>query len=77
MYKDITIELIGGLLALLIMLKLLGKIQFSQITPFDFITALVLGNFVGDAIFDNNAGLREIYTTSSLHQNYIASFAIL
>ena len=60
MYKDITIELIGGFFALLIMLKVLGKTQFSQITPFDFITALVLGNFVGGAIFENSAGLKEI-----------------
>lgn len=60
MYKDIIIELTGGFFALLIMLKVLGKIQFSQITPFDFITALVLGNFIGDAVFDNGAGLKEI-----------------
>ena len=60
MYKDITIEIIGGFFALLIMLKVLGKTQFSQITPFDFITALVLGNFVGGAIFENSAGLKEI-----------------
>ena len=60
MYKDITIEIIGGFFALLIMLKILGKTQFSQITPFDFITALVLGNFVGGAIFENSAGLKEI-----------------
>ena len=60
MYKDITIEIIGGFFALLIMLKILGKTQFSQITPFDFITALVLGDFVGNAIFDSSAGLKEI-----------------
>ncbi|MDG4658461.1 DUF421 domain-containing protein [Ectobacillus antri] len=60
LYKDMTIELIGGFLALLIMLKILGKIQFAQITPFDFITALVLGNIVGDAVFEKNVGLREI-----------------
>ncbi|MED4136597.1 DUF421 domain-containing protein, partial [Priestia megaterium] len=36
MYKDIAIELICGFLALFIMLKLLGKTQFAQITPFDF-----------------------------------------
>ncbi|NHM30893.1 DUF421 domain-containing protein [Bacillus sp. C11] len=60
MYKDITIELIVGFLALLVMLKLLGKIQFSQITPFDFITGLVMGNLVGDAIFDSKIGLKQI-----------------
>ena len=53
-------NLLEDFLALLIMLKFLGKIQFSQITPFDFITALVLGNFVGDAVFDSDTGLIEI-----------------
>jgi len=60
MYKDITLELIVGFLALLITLKLLGKIQFSQITPFDFITGLVLGNLVSEGILDNTIGLKKI-----------------
>jgi uncharacterized membrane protein YcaP (DUF421 family) len=60
MYKDITVELIIGFLTLLIVLKLLGKIQFSQITPFDFITAMVMGNLVGDAIFERRTGILEI-----------------
>src|SRR4051812_35964676 len=60
MYKDIAIELIVGFLALLVILKFLGKIQFSQITPFDFITGLVMGNLVGDAVFDDKIGLKQI-----------------
>ncbi|AWD67719.1 MULTISPECIES: DUF421 domain-containing protein [Priestia] len=60
MYKDIAIELICGFLALFIMLKLLGKTQFAQITPFDFITTLVLGNIVGDAALEKGVELTEI-----------------
>lgn len=60
MYKDITIELTVGFFTLLLMLKILGKIQFSQITPFDFITGMVLGNFVGDSIFDKSTNVLEI-----------------
>ncbi|WP_462413596.1 DUF421 domain-containing protein [Neobacillus sp. Marseille-QA0830] len=60
MYKDLALELTVGFLALLVMLKLLGRLQFSQITPFDFITGLVLGNLVGDAAFDDKTGLGEI-----------------
>lgn len=60
MYKDMAVELIGGFIALFIMLKLLGKVQFSQITPFDFITTLVLGNIVGDAVLEKDVGLWKI-----------------
>ncbi|WP_409292775.1 DUF421 domain-containing protein [Peribacillus sp. SCS-37] len=64
--KDIIIELLTGFFALLILLNLLGKIQFSQITPFDFISGMVMGNFVGDAVFDDAAGIKEILLTISV-----------
>lgn len=60
MLVDITVELCVGFFTLLLMLKILGKIQFSQITPFDFITGMVLGNFVGDSIFDERTGVLDI-----------------
>ncbi|MEH7117294.1 DUF421 domain-containing protein [Neobacillus vireti] len=60
MYLDITLELVVGFLTLLLVLKFLGKIQFSQITPFDFITGLVMGNFIGDAVFDDKVDVTEI-----------------
>lgn len=60
MFKDIAIELVVGFLSLLIVLKVLGKIQFSQVTPFDFITAMVMGNLVGDAIFSIHTGVKEV-----------------
>ena len=66
MYKDIALELIVGFFALLLILRLVGKIQFSQITPFDFITGLVMGNLVGDAIFSEDTGLKEILFSISL-----------
>lgn len=82
MYKDMAIELVGGFIALFIMLKILGKIEFAQITPFDFITALVLGNIVGDAVMEKEAGLWEvlysvfiwgilIYIVTKLSQKFI------
>ncbi|MEY8738394.1 YetF domain-containing protein [Bacillales bacterium AN1005] len=60
MYKDIVIELVIGFLSVLMVLKLLGKIQLSQITPFDFITAMVMGNLVGNAIFEQSTGIKDI-----------------
>ncbi len=60
MYLQIFTELVGGYVILFIIIKCLGKTQISQITPFDFISALVLGEFVGSAIFDDKIGLSKI-----------------
>jgi uncharacterized membrane protein YcaP (DUF421 family) len=52
-YVQILTELIIGYTALFVMTKLMGKTQITQITPFDFISALILGELVGNAIYDN------------------------
>lgn len=59
-YLSIAIELIVGLGILFIVLKALGKTQFSQITPFDFISALILGELVGNAVYDHDTKLGEV-----------------
>jgi uncharacterized membrane protein YcaP (DUF421 family) len=59
-YLDILIELVMGYIALFITVKCLGRTQISQITPFDFISSLVLGDLVGSAVFDKQAGLLKI-----------------
>ncbi|WP_408011631.1 DUF421 domain-containing protein [Pseudalkalibacillus sp. A8] len=53
-----TTELIVGFIALFLMTKILGKVSLAQITIFDFISAVVLGELVGNAIYDDevNAG---------------------
>lgn len=48
----ITAVLVTGFFALLISTKILGKTQISQLTAFDFISAIVLGELVGNGIFD-------------------------
>lgn len=59
-YKEIFIELFFGYIALFIVIKFLGKTQISQISPFDFISSLVLGNILGDAIYDEKATLAKV-----------------
>lgn len=59
-YFNMFLDLVFGFFALLIITKLLGKTQISQITPFDFISALLLGELVGNALFDEKAGIPEI-----------------
>ncbi|MBO9128364.1 DUF421 domain-containing protein [Bacillus sp. 165] len=59
-FVKIFLELVTGYIALLLTTKFLGKTQISQITPFDFVSALVLGEFVGAAVFQKNVGVAEI-----------------
>jgi uncharacterized membrane protein YcaP (DUF421 family) len=59
-FLAIASELIVGFAALLILTKVLGKSQISQITPFDFISAIILGELVGNALYDDKFGVIEI-----------------
>nr|WP_232311202.1 DUF421 domain-containing protein [Robertmurraya korlensis] len=59
-YVQMLVDLLGGYFFLFIIVKILGKTQISQITPFDFISALVLGEFVGSAVFDPEINLIKI-----------------
>lgn len=53
-------ETLFGITSLYILTKLLGKTQISQLTAFDFIAAIVLGELVGNALFNEEAGIREM-----------------
>lgn len=55
-----TIELIFGFIALLFATKILGKTQISQLTPFDFISAMVLGELVGNSVYDDEVKIWSI-----------------
>ena len=59
-------ELLIGYLVLLIIIKVLGKTQISQITTFDFISALVLGDLLSNAVFDSEAGLIKIISSIAI-----------
>ncbi|MFZ3578269.1 YetF domain-containing protein [Virgibacillus sp. DJP39] len=65
-YLSITVELIIGLVLLFIIAKSLGKTQFSQITPFDFISALILGELLGNAVYDHEVNILEIIFATSV-----------
>ncbi|WP_077325157.1 DUF421 domain-containing protein [Virgibacillus siamensis] len=85
---SILVETIFGFAVLFILTKVLGKTQIIQLTAFDFIAALVLGELVGNAIFDDKAGLVDIffavlvagvilYVTEYITQRYKASRSML
>ncbi|TCT15703.1 uncharacterized membrane protein YcaP (DUF421 family) [Natranaerovirga pectinivora] len=54
---QLTIELIIGFFALFLITKVTRKSQINQITPFDFISAIVLGELLGNAIYDEKTSI--------------------
>jgi uncharacterized membrane protein YcaP (DUF421 family) len=65
-FGRITVELVIGFFALFAITQILGKTQITQITPFDFISALVLGELVGNALYDKEIGVDKIIFSLSL-----------
>lgn len=53
----LTIELIIGFVALFLLTKVLGKTHINQLTPFDFISSIVLGELLGNAVYDKEINL--------------------
>ncbi|HZK85763.1 MAG TPA: DUF421 domain-containing protein [Desulfosporosinus sp.] len=57
---QLAIELILGFFSLLLFTRLIGKTQITQLTSFDFISALIMGELLGNAIYDDDVGIVEI-----------------
>ncbi len=59
-FLHIGSELVFGFIALLLFTKILGKTVITQVTTFDFVCVLVIGELVGNAMYDDNTGIKEI-----------------
>lgn len=49
---QLTVEIIIGFVSLLLIIKLLGKSQVGELHPLDFISAIVIGELVGAAVYE-------------------------
>jgi len=61
-YLYIVVKLIAGMIGLVVVTRFLGKKEMSQVTPLDFVYALVLGGIVEEGLYDAATGLDEIFT---------------
>lgn len=57
---NLTIELFFGFIGLLIAVKIIGKRQVHQVSPFDFVSAVVLGELLGNAIYSKDTTIFHI-----------------
>lgn len=54
---DLTLELIIGFILLFLIVKFVGKKVINQITPFTYISSIVFGELLGNALYDENIGI--------------------
>jgi len=76
-YGRIALELLVGFVALFLYTKLLGKAHFSQLTPFDFISVLVLGELLGNAVYDREAHIGHVLFSTGLWGLLILSIVMI
>jgi len=60
-YVDIGLKLFFGLIALLVVTRLLGKKEMAQLTPFDFIYSIVLGGILEESIYDDKVSALHVW----------------
>jgi uncharacterized membrane protein YcaP (DUF421 family) len=65
-WMHLTVELVTGFMLLFLVVKVAGKKLIHQISPFTFISALVLGELLGNALYDNHIHLWYIIYSISL-----------
>lgn len=59
-FASLTFELIVGFILLFIVVKVVGKKIINQVTPFTFIASIVLGELLGNALYDHEIGVKYI-----------------
>ncbi|AWB43214.1 DUF421 domain-containing protein [Paenibacillus sp. CAA11] len=57
---EITLKLVIGFLGLWVMTRLLGKKEISQLTPFDFISSLMLSELLGNTVYQKDVSILEL-----------------
>jgi len=59
-YELIVLKLVIGFIGLWIITRILGKKEMAQLTPFDFVSSLVLSEIVGNTIYSDDVGIRQL-----------------
>jgi len=59
-YLNLTCELVVGFFLLFVVVKVVGRKIITQVTPFTFITAIVVGEILGNALYDPRVKIIEI-----------------
>lgn len=53
-FEQIAFKLIVGFVGLWLLTRFLGKKEISQLTPFDFVSSLMLSELVGNTVYQED-----------------------
>lgn len=70
-YVHIAIKLAVGFAALFISAKIIGGREINQLTPYDFISAIVLSELVGNGLYTDEVNIIHILYTITLWTSFI------
>ncbi|MDV2684675.1 DUF421 domain-containing protein [Alkalihalophilus lindianensis] len=56
-FMDMSIKILIGFFLLFMITRLLGKTTIRHLTPFDFVSAIVLSELLGNGIFETNVSI--------------------
>lgn len=77
MDATITTKILIGFLVLMIVLRVMGKKELTQITPVDFVYLLVLGGLMENAVYDDTISIWEVIYAVALWSLLIYIFELL
>lgn len=75
--SHLTTELIISFSLLFLLIKIIGKKIINQITPFTFIAAIVLGELLGNGVYDESVSVWHIVYSMSLWALLVLTMEIL
>ncbi|MFC3041576.1 DUF421 domain-containing protein [Virgibacillus xinjiangensis] len=66
MFLSIAIKLAVGMIGVIIVTRLLGKKEMAQVTPLDFVYALILGGIIEEGIYSSSTNVGHILTALAI-----------
>ncbi|PPA69329.1 DUF421 domain-containing protein [Jeotgalibacillus proteolyticus] len=63
---QVSFKLVIGFLLLFLLIRIIGKKLIDQLTPFHFIAAIVLGELLGNAVYNHNVPIFHVVVSVSV-----------
>ncbi|MEK4386303.1 DUF421 domain-containing protein [Solibacillus sp. FSL W7-1464] len=66
MITAITIKIIAGFIALMVVIRFIGKKELTDVTPFDFVFIVILGGTLEEGVYDEKVKIWDVLYTIGL-----------
>lgn len=66
MITAITIKIIAGFIALMVVIRFIGKKELAEVTPFDFVFIIILGGTLEEGVYDEKVRVWDVLYTIGL-----------